>query len=79
MFRVFLILLLQHCRIGEPGPSSKIEVDRDANVVRCYVRKVPAVSPEIEEMYQRSENAQRLQKRRCAKSLVAGIRSDILL
>jgi len=51
---------------------SKIEVDRDANVVRCYVRKVPAVSPEIEEMYQRAENAQRLQKRRCAKSLVAG-------
>ena len=51
---------------------SKIEVDRDKNVVRCYVRKVPAVSPEIEEMYQRAENAQRLQKRRCAKSLVAG-------
>ena len=51
---------------------SKIEVDRDANVVRCYVRKVPAVSPEIEEMYRRAENEQRLQKRRCATSGVAG-------
>jgi len=56
---------------------SKIIVDRDANVVRCYVRKVPAVTSEIEDMYTMVENTQRPEKRRCATSPVAGTRSDI--
>jgi hypothetical protein len=58
---------------------SKIIVDREANVVRCYVRKVPAVTSEIEDIYARAENTQRLEERRCATSPVAGTRSDILL
>ena len=31
----------------------KIEVDRDDNVVRFYVRKLPAVTPELDEMVQK--------------------------
>jgi hypothetical protein len=51
---------------------SKIIVDRDANIVRCYVRRVPAVTTEIEDIYARAQNTQRLQERRCATSPVAG-------
>ena len=32
---------------------SKIDVDRDNNVVRFYVRKLPAVTPELDEMVQK--------------------------
>ena len=36
---------------------SKIDVDRDNNVVRFYVRRLPAVTPELDEMLQKERVA----------------------
>ena len=36
---------------------SKIDVDRDNTVVRFYVRKLPAVTPELDEILQKERVA----------------------
>ena len=51
---------------------SRIVVDRENGVVRCYVRRVPAVTPEIQNLYSQIEKNETPHKEAFRNIAVAG-------
>ena len=47
---------------------SAIEVDRDASAVRFYVRTIPAITPQLETVFQRVEYEDRCVSIECARN-----------